>query len=452
MKSINPYTHKIIEVYNKHTYSGLDEIIKNVRKTWKKWKTTDFDERALKMKKAAKILRKKKNDLANLITDEMGKIITESIAEVEKCAWVCDYYAENAAGFLSDEIIETDASKSFMAYEPLGIILAVMPWNFPFWQVFRFAAPALMAGNAGLLKHASNVMGCALAIEKVFVEAGFPENLFKTLLIPAGMVSSVIENKYVKAITLTGSEDAGKQVAGLAGKNLKKQVLELGGSDPFIVLEDADLDKACQTAVTARMINSGQSCIAAKRFIVAERIAEDFENKALSILKDYKPGDPRDKNTKVAPLARPEFVDDIDYLVQQSVDMGALVILGGKKLDNESNFYLPTILSHVTPEMPVFKEETFGPVMPVTRAKNEKEAIELANQSSYGLGGCVWTKDIKRGESIARQVNTGCIFVNGLVKSDPRLPFGGINKSGYGRELSHLGIREFVNIKTIWIA
>ncbi len=452
MRAINPYTNEIIQVYKKHTYSELDAIIKSVNQAWENWKNTSFKERTSKMRNAAEILRKDKNILANLITDEMGKLLSESLAEIEKCAWVCDYYAENAEQFLSDENIETDASKSFVAYEPLGIVLAVMPWNFPFWQVFRFAAPALMAGNAGLLKHASNVPGCALAIEKVFMEAGFPENIFKTLLIPSSMVSSVVENKDVKAVTLTGSEDAGKQLAETAGRNLKKQVLELGGSDPFIVLEDADIEKACQTAVTARMINTGQSCIAAKRFIVEEKVADEFENKILSIMKEYKSGDPKEKQTKVAPLARPEFVDDIDYLVQNSVDMGAKVLLGGKRPDNEGNFYPPTVLTKVTPEMPVFKEETFGPVMAVARVKNEEEAIEVANQSRFGLGGCVWTKDIKRGERVARQINTGCMFVNGLVKSDPRLPFGGTNKSGYGRELSYFGIREFVNIKTIWIA
>lgn len=452
MKSINPYNNKTIQEYKQHSYTDINESIDLMQEEFSRWKETDFSERADLLKNAAKILEERKQELAELISLEMGKIIGESIAEVEKCAWVCRYYAENGEKFLTDEIIETDAGKSFVAFEPLGIVLAVMPWNFPFWQVFRFAAPALMAGNAGLLKHASNVPGCAMAIEEVFRQAGFPEHIFKALLIHSSYVAHIIENKHVKAITLTGSEAAGSAVAECAGKNLKKTVLELGGSDPFIVLDDADLELAAKTAVTARMINMGQSCIAAKRFIVSESVQDVFIEKIKEILDHLKPGDPLDPNTNLAPLARMEFVNDLENQVERSVEMGARLITGGKSPDVEGCFYEPGILSNVSREMPAFREEIFGPVFPVITAQDEEEAIKLANDSNYGLGGSVWTKDIERGERIARRIETGAVFVNGLTKSDPRLPFGGIKNSGYGRELSHYGIKEFVNIKTIWIS
>jgi succinate-semialdehyde dehydrogenase/glutarate-semialdehyde dehydrogenase len=379
----------------------------------------------------------------------MGKIITESLAEVEKSAWVCEYYAENAEQFLSDEIIKSGAARSFVSFEPLGPVLAVMPWNFPFWQVFRFAAPALMAGNAGLLKHASNVPGCALAIEQIFREAGFPENLFRTLMIPGRDVEHILKNDKVVAATLTGSESAGSKVASFAGKYLKKTVMELGGSDPFIVLEDANIEKCAQIAVTARMLNTGQSCIAAKRFIVVDEVYKTFVARVKEILSELKTGDPLNPKSRFGPLARLDLMEDVDRQINASVEQGAKLELGGRRMAGEGFYYEPTLLTDVTPEMPVFSEETFGPVLAVMKVKSEKEAIEAANNCEYGLGGCLWTTDVDKGIELARQIESGAVFVNGMVKSDPRLPFGGIKRSGYGRELSHYGMREFVNIKTI---
>mgnify|MGYP001767529240 CR=1 FL=1 len=452
MKSINPATGLDIREYPEHTAEQAATIAADTRLAWQSWKETSFEVRAQHMKEAARILRSRSQEYAALITSEMGKLIRESQAEVEKCAWVCDFYADHAAAMLEDETVPTDASRSFIAFQPLGVILAVMPWNFPFWQVFRFAAPALMAGNAGLLKHASNVPGCALAIEEVFRDAGVPQGLFATLMIPAAEVEAVIANPVVAAVTLTGSETAGSRVAAAAGKYLKKTVLELGGADPFIVLEDADLDAAVRTAVTARMINQGQSCIAAKRFIVVEPVAEAFTQKLKAAFESLVPGDPMDPATQVAPLARPDLVEEIDRQVKESVESGATLVTGGRRMDRPGNYYLPTILAGVGPGMPVFTEETFGPVATVITAGDEGEAIRIANDSEFGLGGCVWTRDTLRGERVARLVETGAMFVNGMVKSDPRLPFGGIKRSGYGRELGTYGIREFVNLKTIWIA
>ena len=449
MKSINPFTEETISTYREHTLEECDSIIDDTFEAWLAWKNQQLEYRSALMKKASDVLRKNKEKYALLMTHEMGKLIGEAIAEVEKSAWVCDYYAEYAVKFLQDEIIETGAQKSFVAFEPLGIVLAVMPWNFPFWQVFRFAAPALMAGNAGILKHASNVPGCALAIEEIFREAGFPENLFRTLMIPGHQVEKIVENEKIAAVTLTGSEDAGSKTASSAGKNLKKTVLELGGSDPFVVLKDADLEKCARTAVIARMINSGQSCIAAKRFIVVKEVYDDFVGKCHELLMNYKPGNPANPETKLAPLARPDLVEDLHRQVTNSVGKGARLIMGGEKYHGKGFFYLPTLLTEVTTDMPVFYEETFGPVMSAIRAENEEHAIELANKSRFGLGGCVWTQDIEKGIRFARKIESGAMFVNGMTKSDPRLPFGGIKKSGYGRELSHYGIREFVNIKTI---
>ncbi len=451
MKSINPFNNQIIKYYNEYTSEDIEKIIHNADLAQKQWKKTEFIERSEKMKTAAEILRKNKNQYAQMITMEMGKIIRESEAEIEKCAWVCDYYAENAEKFLANEHIKTDATKSYVCFQPLGIVLAIMPWNFPFWQVFRFAVPALMAGNGAVLKHASIVPGCALEIEKVFKEAGLPSDLFRSLLISSSKVQKIIKNPVIKAITLTGSEAAGSNVAEISGRNLKKSVLELGGSDPFIVMEDADIEECCKTAVIARMINCGQSCIAAKRFIVMESVASIFENRIKELLEKYRAGDPMEENTDIAPLAHPEFVHIIKGQVNRSLKMGAKLFTDNKKTNLDSNFYLPIIITDVQTEMPVFNEETFGPVFAVIRVKNEQEAIEVANKSKFGLGGCVWTKDSKRGENIASKVETGSMFVNGLTKSDPRLPFGGIKNSGYGRELSYYGIREFVNIKTIWI-
>jgi succinate-semialdehyde dehydrogenase/glutarate-semialdehyde dehydrogenase len=381
----------------------------------------------------------------------MGKRIAESRSEVEKCAWVCEYYAENAGQMLADELMESDASKSMAVFNPLGPVLAVMPWNFPFWQVFRFAAPALMAGNAGLLKHASNVQGCALAIEEVFRDAGFPGDIFRTLVISSSQVEAVIAHPAVKAVTLTGSERAGSQVASLAGKFLKKSVLELGGSDPFIVLADADLEEAAKVAVSSRMITSGQTCISAKRFIVEQQVAAPFLEKVKALMEAYQPGDPGLEGTSLAPLARPDLVDDIDNQVKRSVAQGAKIVSGGSRIQGIGNYYSPTILTDVSKGMPVYMEETFGPVAVVLPVKNEQEAVEVANDSLFGLGASLWTSDAKKGEELARKIEAGAVFVNGLVKSDPRLPFGGIKNSGYGRELSAYGIKEFVNIKTVWI-
>ncbi len=451
MKSVNPATGKLIFEYAEHTVNQCDEIIGEVHQAWQLWKQTSFEECKRLMLSVAGILRKNKDKYARLMTDEMGKLMKESLAEVEKSAWVCEYYAENAEGFLKDEIIKTDASQSFVSFEPIGPVLAVMPWNFPFWQVFRFAAPALMAGNACVLKHASNVPGCALVIEQIFKEAGFPENLFRTLMIPGGLVENVIKNDKIMAVTLTGSELAGSKVAEIAGKHLKKTVLELGGSDPFIVLKDADLVKCAEVAVFARMLNCGQSCIAAKRFIVEKEIVEEFTILVKKQIELLKPGDPSNPETNFGTMARPDLVEEIDLQVQKSIKMGAKLLLGGRKMVGDGFYYEPTLLTEITPEMPVFAEETFGPVLAIMKVENADEAIKIANSSSYGLGGCIWTKDIEKGTKYARQIESGAVFVNGMTKSDPRLPFGGIKKSGYGRELSHYGIKEFVNIKTVWV-
>ncbi|TSA29331.1 MAG: NAD-dependent succinate-semialdehyde dehydrogenase [Bacteroidetes bacterium] len=451
MKSINPATNEIIQEYREHTPSEVVAIIGKTHEAWGRWKQSAFTSRRECMLKAAAVLRSRREELARLMTLEMGKIIGESLAEIEKCASGCDFYAEHAERFLRDEVISTDASRSFVAFQPLGVVLAVMPWNFPLWQVFRFAAPALMAGNAGLLKHASNVPGCALAVEEVLREAGFPEDLFRTLLIPSGFVETVIDHPFVVATTLTGSEFAGSQVASAAGRQIKKSLLELGGADSFIVLEDADLDLTVTNAVNARLVNQGQSCIAAKRFIVAKPVLGEFTTRIQAEFLKLQPGDPLDPATRIGPLARPDLVDDIDRQVHQSITMGAILIAGGKRIDRPGCYYEPTILTGVSKGMPAYEEETFGPLLAIIPVSSEEEAVMVANDSSFGLGGSVWTQDPVRGERIARAVETGAMFVNGITKSDPRLPFGGIKKSGYGRELGSYGIREFVNIKTVWI-
>lgn len=452
MKSINPATNEIIKEYTDHTPEEVTRIIDQVNKKYLAWRNFSIPERAKLMFNAAAVLRKNRNKYAKTMSLEMGKTITESRAEIEKCAWVCDYYAENAKNFLADEIVETDAGKSFVAFQPIGIVLAIMPWNFPFWQVFRFAAPTLMAGNAAILKHASNVPGSAIQIEEVFHEAGFPENLFRTLLIGANQVEAVIKNDKVKAITLTGSEPAGMQVASTAGHELKKTVLELGGSDPYVVLDDAEIDICANTAVTARMINTGQSCIAAKRFIVVESILESFLEKHVMRMKSLKMGDPMNENTQVGAMARMDLLEELDKQVQKSIEMGATLLTGGKKADGPGTFYLPTVLNDVKKGMPAYNEEIFGPVSVIIPVEDTEEAIAVANDSEFGLGGSVWSKNLEKAEEVARRIEVGAVFVNGMTKSDPRLPFGGIKKSGYGRELSHYGIKEFVNIKTIWIA
>jgi len=450
MQSINPYNNQLVAEYPEMSAQEVSAIIDSTFVAWQSWKETSFAYRSSRMCNAASLLRTKKKELSGLITLEMGKLIGEAEGEVEKCAWVCEYYAEHAEAMLADEPIQTDGQKSMAVFQPIGPILAVMPWNYPFWQVFRFAAPALMAGNVGLLKHASNVQGCAVAIEKIFSEAGFPSNVFRSLIIGSAQVEAVIANPKVRAVTLTGSEFAGSQVAAAAGKYLKKSVLELGGSDPFMVLADADLDEAVRLGVKSRMLTSGQTCISAKRFIVVEEVAERFLAKMVAEMGKYLPGNPIDPATTLAPLSRRNFVEDVHRQVQASIAMGATCIKGGQ-LEEKGCFYPPTVLTKVTLEMPVYKEETFGPVAAVIVVSDENEAVRVANDSLFGLGAAVWTNDLEKGEKLARQIEAGAIFINGLVKSDPRLPFGGIKQSGFGRELSHYGIKEFCNIKSVWI-
>ncbi|MEJ2052754.1 MAG: NAD-dependent succinate-semialdehyde dehydrogenase [Calditrichaceae bacterium] len=451
-KSINPVNGELIEAYEEMTAGVIDDLIQKAHRAHLIWKEKPMSERALLMKKAALLLKDKAEDFGRLMTHEMGKPLKSGIAEAEKCAWVCEYYAENAEKFLQPENIKTDAAKSFVTFEPLGVVLAIMPWNFPFWQVFRFAAPGLMAGNGAILKHASNVSGCGLAIEGIFKEAGFPEHLFTTLLTDKKGVSKVIENPLIAAVTLTGSVPAGKAVAQKAGEMLKKTVLELGGSDPYVILTDADFDAAVQTCVNSRIINSGQSCIAAKRFIVPEIIADTFEERYVEQMRAKKMGDPLDDDTDIGPQARHDLRDDLHRQVKESIDKGAKCLLGGEIPEGDGAYYPPTVLTNVKPGMPAFDEELFGPVAAIIRVRDEEEAIEFANNSAFGLGAAVFTKDIKKGEKIAAgQLEAGCCFVNAFVKSDPRLPFGGIKQSGYGRELSHYGIKEFVNIKTVYV-
>ena len=449
----NPANNKKLKDYTLHTNNQVNKIILNAESRYQKWRQTSYAQRSNLMNKAAEVLEKNKNTYAQTMMKEMGKIYSDAIAEVEKCAWVCRYYAANAESFLSNEIVPTDASNSYVAYRPLGIVLAVMPWNYPFWQVFRFAAPALMAGNVGLLKHASNVPGCALHIEEVFREAGFPEYCFKSLLITSHQVPNIIENKYVKAATLTGSEPAGRAVASQAGQNLKKTVLELGGSDPYIILEDADLEHAAETCKNSRLLNTGQSCIGAKRFIVVEKVYEEFLALFKTKMKSAKMSHPDDPGADYGPMARVDLRNELHLQVMESKMKGAEIILGGEIPEKEGAYYPATILTNIKKGMPAYHDELFGPVASVFKVGDENEAIQLANDTSFGLGGAIFTKDLARGERIARdELECGCCFVNAFVKSDPRLPFGGIKNSGFGRELSEFGIKEFVNIKTVYIA
>lgn len=452
IQSINPANLQLIKTYHSMLPSEVNNIIDLTADAFEKWKETSFSHRSNLMMKAAQVLKAKREEYSELMTLEMGKPISQSKAEVEKCAWVCEYYADNTEKFLKDELIQTDASKSFVTYQPLGTVLAVMPWNFPFWQVFRFAAPGLMAGNAGILKHASNVSGCALAIEEVFREAGFPENIFKTILVPSSQMEAVIKNEKIKAVTLTGSVPAGKAVAKTAGSVLKKTVMELGGSDPYIILEDADLEMASETCVNARLINAGQSCIAAKRFIVVEKVYDEFEKLFVAKMKIKKMGNPFDESNHIGPQASVLLRDELHQQVVKSVELGAKLLLGGEIPETVGAWYPPTVLSNVKKGMPAYDEELFGPVAAIIKVKDENQAIEFANDSIFGLGAAVFTRDYERGEKIAAEkLQAGCCFVNAFVKSDPRLPFGGIKESGYGRELSSFGIREFVNIKTVYI-
>lgn len=446
--SINPYTGEEIHSYKNHTQSEVKMIIQEADKRFYSWRETFFSNRKKLMLAVADELKKNKKEYAEMMVLEMGKPITQAIAEVEKCAWVCEYYAESAEKILQNRIIETDADKSYVSYEPLGVVLAVMPWNYPYWQVFRFAAPTLMAGNVVLLKHASNVFGCALNIEKIFSRAGFPEYCFSTLFVGSDRVEDILENEKVKAVTLTGSGPAGASVASIAGKNIKKTVLELGGNNALVVFKDCDIDKTVKTCVNARFQNAGQSCIAGKRLLIDESIADEFLEKMLERVRELKSGDPMDKETYIGTLAREDLAIDLEKQVNESVKAGAKILIGGKR---DGAYFEPTILSQVTEDMPVFKEETFGPVLSVTTFKTVEEAVALSNNSQFGLGVSLFTKDIQLAEKLAFQFDEGAVFVNELVKSDPRLPFGGIKQSGYGRELSSDGIIEFVNRKTIFI-
>ncbi len=451
IQTINPATGKIEKTFDEYPHEKVSDIIEKAHETFLNWRTVPFSERKKLMNHAAEILREKKNHYGEIITREMGKPISQAVSEVEKCVWVCEYYAENAETILQNEKVTTDASESYIEFDPLGVVLAVMPWNFPFWQVFRFAAPGLMVGNVGLLKHASNVPQSALAIEEIFSEAGFPENAFTTLLIGAKQVKDVIEHPKVKAATLTGSEPAGKTVAEACGRQLKKTVLELGGSDPFIVLEDANIDDAVKTAVTARLINNGQSCIAAKRFIVVEKVYEKFKEKFVGMMEKIIVGNPMDEKTELGPIAREDLLHELDAQVKKSVEMGAEILTGGKVLPGNGFYYAPTILGNLKKGMPAYDDEIFGPVASLIKAKDENEAIQIANDTNFGLGAALWTNNPTKAKTLATKIETGNVFINGMVKSDPRLPFGGVKNSGYGRELSNYGIREFVNIKSVWI-
>jgi len=452
ISSINPVNGNLIKTYHQHSLETVDEKIKQTHAAWLKWKDTSLEERAQHLLSAAKVLRNRKQELAKLMAAEMGKPLKDGEGEIEKCAVCCEYYAKNGAGFLSPEFIGTEASKSYVTFIPLGVILAVMPWNFPFWQAFRFIIPGLLAGNCGVLKHSSNVGGCALAIEEIIRDAGFPEHVFQTLMIDSKTVDKVIENTLIKAVTLTGSTKAGMHVAQKAASLVKKAVLELGGSDPYIILADADLALAAKTCAASRLINAGQSCIAAKRFIVVSEVEEEFVNLFKKEMQAAVMGDPLDAKSTIGPQARADLRDELHAQVLDSVKMGARCILGGEVPEGNNAFYPPTILTNVKKGMPAYDDELFGPVASVITAADENEAIEIANDTIYGLGACVFSNDISKAEDIAaNRLNAGNCFVNELVKSDPRLPFGGVNQSGFGRELGSFGIREFVNIKTVYI-
>lgn len=452
LQSINPATEEVIQDFTELTPQQIEEGLAKAQSAFESWRETSFAHRAELMKKAAQTLRDQKSELAAIMTSEVGKTLAASEAEIEKCALTCDYYADNAEAFLSPDDVETDGQKSYVRYDPIGIVLAVMPWNFPLWQVFRFAAPALMAGNVGVLKHASNVQLSGAAIEKIFLDAGFPEGCFVNLAIGSAKVEAIIKDPRVKAVTLTGSEYAGSQVAKTAGEAIKKTVLELGGSDPFIILADADIDAAASTACLARMqANAGQSCIAAKRFIVEASVADAFTEKLTAEVAKLKVGDPTDPETNVGPLATKQMLDDVEQQVNDSIAKGATLISGGKRIEGKGYFYEPAVLKDVTKGMPVYDEEVFGPAYPIIVVQNADEAITVANDSNYGLGSTIFSNDIEKAQQLATRIESGAVFINSAVKSDPRLPFGGVKQSGYGRELSHFGIKEFVNIKTVWV-
>jgi succinate-semialdehyde dehydrogenase / glutarate-semialdehyde dehydrogenase len=457
-RSINPATGELVKDHDPHDSAAVDRALSAAAKAFPAWRERSFAERAEVLRSAARVLEERQDEWAELMTREMGKPIAQARSEIEKCAWACEYFADHAKNFLSPESIRTDASRSGVRYDPIGPVLAVMPWNFPFWQVFRFAAPALMAGNVGLLKHAENVSGCCLAIEEVFREAGLPDGCFTSLLIGHEEVERMIGHDTVRAVTLTGSVKAGKAVAATAGKHLKKTVLELGGSDPFIVLADSDpdwIDQVGEHATQARTINSGESCIAAKRFFPVGDVADAFEEAFVRHMEALTVGDPMDPETEVGPMAREDLLESLHDQMERSLEAGATLATGGERIDplgdGKGFFYAPTVLTGVEPGMAAFDEETFGPLAAVTRARDADHAVELANRSEYGLGASVWTEDTAAAEALVPRIDSGCLFVNGIVKSDPRLPFGGVKHSGYGRELSAFGIREFVNVKSYWI-
>lgn len=450
IQSINPSTGKFYKEFELLLPESLSAKLNAADQAFHNWRNSSFADRQLLLEKVAQILKAKKKIFAEIMAMEMGKRLAEGIAEIEKCAWVCEYYAKNAETILKEEVKETDAKESFLIFEPLGVILAVMPWNFPFWQVFRCSAPAIMSGNTVILKHASSVPESALAIEEIFIEAGAQVGLFQTLLISSAEIPKIIEDERIKMISLTGSEEAGSSVASIAGKNIKKTIMELGGSDPFIVLEDADVTKAAEAAANSRMIVSGQSCIAAKRFLINEKIAPLFLKLFVEHLSKKKIGDPMNPNTDMGPLSSARAVDTIDDQVQRSVAIGAKIALGGQKIEGSGFYYPPTVLTDLTEESPVMKEETFGPIAAVMIVKDDKEALSIANNSHFGLGASVWTTNDKRADFFIYGLQTGGVFINSMVKSDPRMPFGGSKFSGYGRELSDYGLKEFTNIKSVW--
>ncbi len=449
--SINPYTEEVLGEFKLLTSEECSREVKKSRRAFYSWKIFSMGEKAERIRKVGEKLRRNKRRFAEIITNEMGKPISQSIAEVEKCTWLCDYYAENLERFLEDEVVETEASKSYVTFEPLGIILGIMPWNFPFWQVFRYAIPALSAGNVCLLKHASNVPKSALEIQKVFQDSDFPPHVFKTLLMNSETAMKLIEGDKIDGVSLTGSVKAGSQVGSLAAKHIKKLVLELGGSDPFIVLEDAEIKRAAQMAVQSRLINTGQSCIAAKRFLIIESIRDEFQEAFVENLKTLKIGDPMDEDTDIGPIAKKEFVAELEEQLEDAVNKGARIIFGPEPQKRKGFFFQPVVVTNVKSNMRVLKEEVFGPIAPIMTAKSEEEAIKKANDTKFGLAAAIWSKNTERAEKLAKKINSGFIAINDIVISDPRLPFGGIKQSGVGRELSHYGVKEFVNIKSVII-
>ena len=451
MPCTNPATEAPLDCPPEDSPERVSRVLDQAARAFAAWRAASFGERGRLMKAAAAVLRRDRDRLARLMASEVGKPVTAGEQEIEKCAWTCDHFADQAEALLRPETIPTDAAHSYVRYDPLGCVFAIMPWNFPFWQVFRFAAPTLMAGNVAVLKHAPNVPGCARAIERVFSDAGFPAGAFANLYLSNDQAAEVIRHPVVRAVTLTGSTRAGRAVAAEAGRALKKVVLELGGSDPFIVLDDADVQSVARAAAAARCINTGQSCIAAKRFIVPRAVAEDFEYHMSEAMRAMKSGDPLDRETQLGPLARLDLLENLDDQVRRSLAAGARLVCGGKRVPRTGYFYEPTVLAEVRPGMAAFDEETFGPVAAIVEADDAEEAVRLANLSPYGLGASIWTNDLQRAERLAARIEAGCIFVNGSVKSDARLPFGGVKDSGHGRELDTVGIREFVNIKTVWI-